>query len=368
MNPSLQPPTDDPFLSRTIEATIRIGLLIIIAVWCFEIVKPFIAVVIWGTIIAVATHRGYHRLETVCGGRRWLASTSFIVLALVTLIVPLVLLSGTLFEGIHGFAAAVHEGALRVPPPPTSVGDWPLIGQPLQKMWQLASTNLKAAVEPFTPQIKAVAEWLLANAAAAGLGILQFVAAIIIAGVLLAHADAGGRMAHLFAARLAGERGPAFAEVAEATVRSVARGILGVALIQSLLAGIGFLVAGVPAAGVWALLCLLLAVIQIGISPIVIPVIIYLFYTADTVTAVVFLIWGVLVLVLDNVLKPLLLGRGVKVPMLIIFVGTIGGLISSGIIGLFLGAVILALGYELFLAWLNGGMQPPANGTEPERL
>ena len=151
-------------------------------------------------------------------------------------------------------------------------------------------------------------------------------------------------------------------------MRSVARGILGVALIQSILAGIGFLVVGVPGAGLWALVALLLSVIQIGILPVVLPIVIYVFYTADTVTAVIFLVWSIVVSALDNVLKPILLGRGVKVPMVIIFVGAIGGFITSGIIGLFIGAVILALGYKLFLAWLYGGEASAQQQREPELL
>ncbi|HEY5140866.1 MAG TPA: AI-2E family transporter, partial [Methylococcales bacterium] len=148
-------------------------------------------------------------------------------------------------------------------------------------------------------------------------------------------------------------KGADFADLAEATIRSVANGILGVALIQSLLAGLGFMVAGVPAAGLWALLCLILSIAQIGTAPILIPVIIYLFYTADTFTAIAFLIWCIPLSLMDNVLKPILLGRGVKTPMAVIFIGAIGGLLSSGVIGLFIGAVILSLGYNLFLLWLN---------------
>jgi len=196
-------------------------------------------------------------------------------------------------------------------------------------------------------------KWLLSAAAGAGLGILQFVLAIIIAGVILHHGESGKRVSYAIARRLAEEHGAGFIDLARATIRSVSRGILGVALLQSILAGLGFLVAGVPAAGLWAFLCLLLSVIQIGIFPVTVPVIIYVFATGDTTTAVIFLIWNLMVGTLDNVLKPLLLGRGVNVPMAVIFVGAIGGFLASGIIGLFIGAVILVLGYELLLDWLE---------------
>ena len=208
-------------------------------------------------------------------------------------------------------------------------------------------------MERIAPQLKGLGSWLLSTAAGAGFGVIQFVAAIIIAGFLLAKADGGARAAFAIATRLAGDRGPELARLAEATVRSVTRGILGVALIQALLAGLGIMMVGIPVAGLWALLCLVLSVIQIGVGPILLPMVIYVFFTADTLTAVVFLVWSIVVGVLDNILKPILLGRGLEVPMAVIFVGAIGGFLASGIIGLFVGSVVLVLGYKLFLAWLD---------------
>jgi len=182
--------------------------------------------------------------------------------------------------------------------------------------------------------------------------------AIVIAGVFMAHSGGGHEAVQRVATRLIGEHGGEIADLAESTIRSVARGILGVALIQALLAGIGFFVAGVPAAGLWALLCLLLSVAQIGVLPILLPIIIYLFNTADLAVAIGFLIWSIPVALVDNILKPLLLGRGLKTPMIVIFMGAIGGFLTSGIIGLFIGAVVLALGWELLLAWLYPDPRP----------
>ena len=216
----------------------------------------------------------------------------------------------------------------------------------------MASVNLAAALGEIRPQVAAFGRWLLATVGELGLGTLQFVIAIIIAGVFLANAQGSGDAARAIATRLAGERGADYAELGQATVRSVARGILGVALIQSLLAGLGFLAVGVPGAGLLALVCLLLAVVQIGPIVVLIGTVIYVFSTADTFTAVIFLIWSIFVALIDNVLKPILLGRGVKVPMVVIFVGAIGGLLASGIIGLFVGSVVLALSFTLFKAWL----------------
>jgi predicted PurR-regulated permease PerM len=298
-------------------------------------------------------HPNYLWMQRALGGRATLATLLFVVLALVLLITPTFLLSDTLVAGMTDLARSISEGKLSIPMPPESVASWPLIGQPLDKFWRMASMNLAGAVGEITPQLKVLAKWLLSAAAGAGLGILQFILAIIIAGVILQHGESGTRVSYAVARRLAEEHGAGFIDLARATIRSVSRGILGVALLQSILAGLGFLVAGVPAAGLWAFLCLLLSVIQVGIFPVTVPVVIYVFATGDATTAVIFLIWNLVVGALDNVLKPLLLGRGVNVPMAVIFIGAIGGFLASGIIGLFIGAVILVLGYELLLDWLG---------------
>ena len=201
---------------------------------------------------------------------------------------------------------------------------------------------------------------LLSALAGTGLSLLQFLLATIIAGAVLANAEAAQVTARGFAVRMAGDKGKEFARVTKETVRSVARGILGVALIQALLAGLGFLVVGLPAAGLLAMICLLLAIIQLGVALVTIPAAIYIFYTADTVTAVVFLIWCIVVTLVDNVLKPVLLGRGAPVPMIVIFLGVIGGFLTQGIIGLFLGAVILSLGFNLYQTWIDQASESEA--------
>jgi predicted PurR-regulated permease PerM len=347
---------DRAFLSRTVEATVRVALIAVLVLYCFQIVRPFLIPVVWGVIIAVAVYPNYLWMQGILGGRRTPAALLFVVFALVLLIAPTFLLSDTLVTGATGLARSLSEGKLSIPMPPESVASWPVIGQPIDKFWRMASLNLAGALGEIAPQLKGLGKWLLSAAAGAGLGVLQFILAIIIAGVILRHGESGARVSYAIARRLAEEHGAGFIDLARATIRSVSRGILGVALLQSILAGLGFLAAGVPAAGLWAFLCLLLSVIQIGIFPITVPAIIYVFATGDTATAVIFLVWNLLVGTLDNVLKPLLLGRGVNVPMAVIFVGAIGGFLASGIIGLFIGAVILVLGYELLLEWL--GLDP----------
>lgn len=355
--------SDKVFLARVIEVAIRIGLVALLIAWCFEIVRPFLNPAIWGLIIAIASYPGYLRLRSALAGRSGLAAVLFSLLALILLIGPAVLLAGTLVESAQELAQSLSDGSMTIPPPPESVGAWPLIGKPISMFWDLASQNLEAALRQAGPQLQSIGAWLLSGAAGVGFGILQFVFAIIIAGVLLAHADGGQTTARAVAIRFVGERGPEFADLAQATIRSVARGILGVALIQALLAGLGFLVVGLPGAGLWALICLLLSVVQIGVGLVVIPAVIYVFSTADMITAILFLVWSIFVIAIDNVLKPLLLGRGLNVPTVVIFIGAIGGFLASGIIGLFVGSVVLALGYTLFLAWLH---QAPGTRSDNE--
>ena len=354
MGESNQPSNDKLFMARALEAAIHIGLVGLLFYWCLKIGRPFIEIILWGIIIAVAIHPLYRRLKSALRGRKKLAATLITILALVLLIVPTLMLAGSLVNTARELSVQLGDGTLKVPPPAESVRSWPAIGASLYKFWSLASTNLTAALSKMKPQLKTFGSWLLSSAAGAGSGILKFVIAIIVAGVLLAHAKGGGETARAISTRLAGERGGEFVELAGATVRSVSRGIIGVALIQAILAGLGCLVAGVPGAGLWALLVLIVAVVQLPALLILGPIIIYVFSTANTVTAVLFTIWSVLAGGCDSFLKPLLMGRGVDVPMLVIFIGAIGGFMASGIIGLFVGAIILTLGYKLFTAWLEG--------------
>ena len=361
-----EPKGQTAFLDRAVELTIRLGLVMLLIGWCFYTVRPFILPAIWGIIIAVAAYPGYLRLRGLFGGRRRLTASVVALLGLLVIILPVVLLGDTLASGGLALAEVLESGPVSLPPPPESIREWSFIGGPLYATWEQASSNLDVLLERFTPQLKALGGVLVAGAANFGLAMLQFIVAIIIAPILMMHADSGGQTADTIARRLAGPRGPEFADLAEETIRNVTRGILGVAVIQALLAGLGLLVAGVPAAGLLALVCLILATIQIGVAPVMIPAAIYVFYASGTGVGLLFAVWAVLVTLSDSVLKPVLLGRGARVPMLVIFLGAIGGFITSGIIGLFTGAVILTLGYTLFIAWLN---QPAASDPDaPEDL
>ena len=367
MSSSNQPANDKLYVARALEASIHIGLVALILFWCFKIGQPFLETIVWGIILAVAVHPGYNRLKSALGGRGRLAATLIAFLALIILLVPTYMLSESLIDTAKEYSTHLKAGTLSVPPPSESVRPWPVIGKPLYNFWRLASNNLGAALDKIAPQLKQYGVPLLSAAAGAGVGILKFVISIIIAGVLLANDAGGGRAARAIATRLAGERGPAAVELTVATVRSVTLGILGVAIIQTLLASLGFIVVGVPGAGLWALLVLILAVVQIPTILVLGPIIVYVFTTSTAVTAVVFAIWSILVGISDAFLKPLLMGRGVDVPMLVVFIGAIGGFMTSGIIGLFVGAIILALGYKLFSLWLEEDEQPEKEPVNPEQ-
>lgn len=347
------PTRNEEFTRNATEAAIRIGLVVLWVGWCFQILRPFIIPIVWGLIIAVAIYPVYGYLRTLLKNSPRVSAIFVTVGMLVILVWPAVLVGDLLVENGKMVVDHLRAGTLSIPPPPQGLETWPLIGKPLANIWNLASVNIEGALDQLKPQIRMLASWLLSMVTGTGLAILQFFVAVIIAGVLLAQSTPGYQLAHSIGRRLAGNRGDELATLAEATVRSVARGVLGVALIQSSLAGLGFFIAGIPAAGFWAFLCLILGVVQIGVFPIMIPVVLYVFSTNDTVTAVLFLIWTIFVSLLDNILKPIFLGRGLDVPMVVIFMGAIGGMLWSGIIGLFIGAVVLTLGYKLFMAWLD---------------
>jgi predicted PurR-regulated permease PerM len=339
------------YVNRAVEASIHIGLVILLTATCFFILRPFIPMIAWGIIVTIAVYPRYRQLQLALGGRNVLAAVIVTLVFLALLIVPVVLLSGTLIGGMQTLAAHLKDGTPIVPPPPAGVEKWPLVGVPLKNAWNLASTNISAAITNFAPQLKAIIPGLLSASAGIGLTVLQFALSIIIAGVLLANSKGASGSAHSLANGIFGEKGPEFEQLIGSTVRSVTMGIVGVALIQAVLAALGFLVAGLPGAGLWAVTFLIAALLQVG-TLVLIPAVIYVFATASVTKAVIFLVWCIIVALIDNTLKPLLLGRGVAVPIVVVFLGAIGGFVAMGLIGLFIGAIILSVGYKLFIAWL----------------
>jgi len=314
------------YLHRAVEVFMHVGLVVLLVVACFVILRPFLLAITWGIIVAVALYPAYRKLERLLGGRGNLAATLSTLLLLAILLLPVTLGAGTLVKGTQSLAARVNQGTLAVPPPPPTVATWPIIGTPLNRIWSLASTDLTSALNSLAPQIQAVMPKVLSASAGLALTVVQFVFSILIAGFLLAKAGLGTQVTRSLANRLFSDRGPEFHKLITSTIRRVTVGILGVAFIQAVFAGLGFLVGGLPGAAVWI---------------------------TTTTKAVIFVIWCVVVGLMDNVLKPLLLGRGLGVPIAVVFLGAIGGFIAMGIIGLFVGAVVMSVGYELALTWMN---------------
>jgi predicted PurR-regulated permease PerM len=308
--------------------------------------------VLWGLILAIAVHPGFCRLCDLMAGRRRTVAGLMTLLALLMLIGPLSLLTLALIDNIGELAARLTAGAISVPPPPPRLAALPLVGEAAERLWSLASVNFLAALEEVRPQLASLGRWLLRLVAGVSLGALNFMLAVVVAGLLLAHDEQGGRLAHAVARKLAGARGPMLALLAEQTVRNVARGVLGTALIQSTLAGLGLVLADVPGAAILTLVCFLLCIVQIGPAILLIAAVAYLFSTAPMTVAILFTVWSVFVALVDNFLRPILIGRGSEVPLAVILTGVLGGLLAHGLIGLFVGPIVLALGYELFRAWL----------------
>ena len=356
-------PGQDP-VEQAIEIAIRLGLLLLLAIWCLSILKPFVSVGLWGAVIAIAMGTPFLKLQEKLGGRKKLAVPIFILAALAVILVPSIMLSDSLYQSATNLGKGITEGTLHIPPPNDSVKEWPVVGEKVYTAWSQASENIVAFVTKHRESLSAFGRKLLGAAAGVGGAILQFVVATLIAGMFLANASSSGVAMRNLSNRLAGDYGDELIDLSISTVRSVAVGVLGIAFIQAMLGAAGMMFVGVPAVGLWALAILVVAIAQLPPILILGPVAIYVFSVESTTVAVVFLVWSILVSFSDMVLKPLLLGRGVEVPMLVILLGAIGGMISAGIIGLFLGAVVLTLAYKLFIAWLGLDAEPENATTE----
>ena len=313
-------------------------------------------------IIAVAVHPGYEALRLRLGGRGGPAAWIVTILLLVVMIVPLTVLSRALIDNGADLARLMSEGGFTIPEPPPAVADWPIIGQPIAQFWHLALVNFGTALAQIAPQLKALGGWLLTFVAGAGFGLFGFLAAIVIAGFLLARSGGGGEVADAVATRLVGGRGRELVDLAERTVRSVARGIIGTALIQATLVGLGLFAVGIPGAAFLCLITFLLCVVQIGPALVLIGAGIWVFWNAGTLTFVLFVGWAIVAGFSDNFLRPYLMSRGGDVPLAVIFIGAVGGLLAHGLIGLFVGPVVFALGFRLFQAWVQ---RPHALADQP---
>ena len=344
---------DQKFLANAMASFLQIGAVFILLIWCYQIVSPFANVIIWAVILSIAVYPGFVALTARLGGRTKLSATLIILIGITLIAAPAWLLAESTIGGFKSVATELADGTAVVPPPADTVAEWPVIGEKVHQVWSAASTNLEATVNQFEPQLRSVGRSAISFAGHTAASVFLFIFAVIIAGVLWTSASGSYKATTSFAASLMGaDRGRSMIDLAILTIRSVAKGILGIAFIQSILSGILLLVAGVPGAGLWAGVVLVLAIVQLPPLIILGPIAIWYFSVADPIPALIFLVFATVVSVSDTFLKPFLLGRGVETPMLVILIGAIGGAIVEGIVGLFTGAVILALGYELLIAWM----------------
>lgn len=336
-----------------IQLAIRLGLLAFLLYWSFILVQPFIPIFAWSVVLAVALYPVYNWLSVHLGDRPKLAAVIITVVSLAIVIGPATWLGLGLIEGLRSFAGQLDSGRLIVPSPPESVKDWPVVGAQLYTLWDQASTNLRAVLSEIAPHLKPLAGPVFAFAGSASLGTLKFIASVLLAGFLFPSGPRLVAAIRSVQARLVSQRGQDFVALAGATIRTVSQGVIGIAVLQSLLFGIGLKLAGVPSAGVLAFAVLVLAIMQIGSAIVLIPVIIWIWTTKAFMAALLITIYLLVVGLADNVLKPMLMGRGLSTPALVIFIGLLGGTIAHGIVGLFIGPIILAVAWELMMAWIR---------------
>lgn len=352
---------------RLMDVFIRAGLVLALVLLCYRIFSPFLVLMLWALILAVALYPLQQSLASRIGGKQGLASTLLVLVGIVVIVLPTILLGSSLADSIQELIQNVRNNTLRIPEPSASVAAWPLVGEKAHGLWSRAHADLPGLVQSMQPKIGELATKALTIVAAMGGGLLQFLLSFIVAGILMAFGESGARAAQAIFERVAGmAHGEELTRLSTATIRSVGAGVLGVACIQALLLGVVFIVAGIPFAGVLALVVLVLGVAQLPALVVTLPLIGYIWSSGDYGTTIA-IGYSVLLIVggmADNVLKPLLLGRGVDAPMPVILLGALGGMATSGILGMFVGATLLALGYQIFMHWVaeNPEARPEESG------
>jgi len=340
------------FERGAVEAAIKIGALFLLAAWCIDIIRPFISPVVWAMILAVALNPLYLKLKKMVR-HDGLAAVIIVVVLLSIILLPGVKVATSAVDSLTVLGHKIQQGGFDLPPPSDSIKEWSFVGEKLHHQWALAAADLERYLSSLASHVSDVAGMVISMAAGLVGGLLVFCFSVMIAGVFLANGEKAVKGATLMASALAGNNGPYLTRLASNTIQSVAKGVLGVAVIQAALLSMGFFAVGVPGAALWSVLVLVLAIAQLPPILVVLPIVIYIFNHEPPVVATLFTVWSVLAGFSENLLKPLLLGRGVDVPMLVILIGSLGGMLLSGFVGLFLGAVVLAVSYRILMAWLE---------------
>jgi predicted PurR-regulated permease PerM len=361
------PELEERIASQLMDVLIRAGLILAMVMLCFQVFSPFLNLMIWALILAVTLYPMQVWLAARLGGRQGLAATLLVLLGAMVAVVPTAALMNSLGDSVQGLIKGVQDNTLVVPPPREGVENWPLIGDRVHALWTRAHTDLPALVQSMQPKIGNLAKAALGFVAGIGGALLQFLGALIVAGIMMAFGESGARAVRsIFEKIIEGPRGAEFADLSTATIRAVAKGVLGVAFLQAMIVGVCLLVAGVPWAGVLAVIVLVLGIAQVPAVIVTLPALVWIWSSSGygTGQSVFYTVLLLVAGMADNVLKPLMLGRGVDAPMPVILLGALGGMATAGILGMFVGATLLALGYQIFMGWVAASPDAPRPGLQ----
>lgn len=343
------------FASRLMDVLIRAGLIVALTALCYRVFSPFLTLMVWALILAVAMYPLHLALAARVGNRQGLAATLLVLIGIVLIVVPSSILMSLLGDAVKRFIEDIQSNNLQIPAPYSGIESWPIVGRKLHALWSAAHSDLPALVQSMQPKIGDLSKGALAFVASIGVGLLQFLASFIVAGIIMAFGQSGARaMRSIFKRMFGGARGDEFATLSTQTIRAVANGVIGVAFIQAIIIGLVLIFAGVPGAGVLTVIILVLGIAQVPALIVTLPAIAYIWASGnyETGAAIAYTVLLAVSGMADNVLKPLLLGRGVDAPMPVILIGALSGMAAAGILGMFVGATLLALGYQLFMGWV----------------
>jgi len=341
-----------PEITRTLLAVLTVALLIFTSLW---VLQPFLGATVWATMVVVATWPLMLSLQSRLWGRRALATTVMVMGLLMLLFVPMsIALSTVVANADRMVTLAPQLLDAKIPEPPLWLAELPLIGQRLSDTWHLiASEGFGPLLALLKPYVGAGLKWTAAQAGNLGMVGLQFLLTVVMAAILYSHGEEAAAGVRGFARRLAGQQGDQVVTLAGQAIRGVALGIVVTALVQTALGGLGLWMAGVPFAGLLSAVMLMACLAQIGPALVLAPAVAWLYWNGDNGWATILLVWTLLVTTLDNFLRPWLIKKGADLPLLLIFAGVIGGLFAFGLVGLFIGPVVLAVTYTLLDAWVH---------------
>jgi predicted PurR-regulated permease PerM len=357
----------NPMRSSRIEFAVGLSLLALLVVGCLLVVRPFLTALLWAVILSYTTWPLYLRLLARLGGHAGLASLLMTILVATVLVVPLAVLGATLAEHVASVAEVARELlAQGVPEPPDWAGKIPLVGDELQRYWANLAHEGKTLTAALGPYVGRARDWMLQSGATLGRGVLELALSVLVCFFVYRDGQAAAERLHAAAERFAGGRARHLLEVAGSTTKSVVYGIIGTAIVQAALAALGFWIAGVPGTLLLGFLTFVLSLIPGGPPLVWVPVTVWLLYVDRPGWGLFMAIWGFFSISgVDNVLRPYLISRESRLPILLVFLGVVGGVLAFGFIGIFLGPTLLALGFTLLKEWSAGAGQGPRTPESP---